>query len=279
MFSINLLPARHLGKISYLSGVIKMVLFLSLTFTAGMNVPYTYPPLASKDSFSILFEQSGKWRFWPPFFNQFMIFRATTAGTTAIYNASRTLHALAVIPGAWPGWAQGLRLRLAKTKFGVPLISVITCSIVGLIGFVAPNPHSTEVLLPLHPPLSSSSDVLTDFSPQTLARMVRTCVIGVLVTCGLVSASYIQFYKKLRLAAEVKDGTIDAAAVDLTLYTRDEDRFTYKSRRELVAYFVAPACALIVLFNGWATLMPPGARVVEVDDLLGCYIPVIRVPS
>jgi len=272
---------------------IRIILLYSLcTFAAALNVPYEYPLLKSKETLSISFGESSIFviapvlsglRVWPLFFNHFMIFTAATAGSMALYNASRTLHALASISEAWPEWAQGVRVWLARTTMaGVPHHAISVCGLFGLIGFVAQNPQSTAVSAGIKFHCYTHwrwwgiiSCLLTSGAfPQILARMVRACVIGMLVSYGLVSASYIQFHKKLRLAADGKDGTIDQT-VDLSLYIRDDARFPFKSRwQPLSAYYSTAACALIVLFNGWGTLVPP----VNVHDFFGCYVSVIALP-
>jgi len=89
-------------------------------------------------------------RYWPYFINDFIIFSATTAGANGIYNASRTLHALASIPDAWPDWEpiQSFRRRLERTSYGVPHAAVIFSWMFGLLGFLASNPHSQLVSAP-----------------------------------------------------------------------------------------------------------------------------------
>jgi yeast amino acid transporter len=103
--------------------------------------------------------------------------------------------------------------------------------------------------------------------------MVRASVVGMLITFGLVSASYIQFYKQLQLAAEGADPVIDRT-LDRRLYDREDVRYPYKSRGQpLRAYYAVAASTLIVLFNGWGTLIPPVN-----EDFLGSYVSV-RSPA
>jgi amino acid transporter len=89
-------------------------------------------------------------RHWPYFINDFIIFSATTAGANGIYNASRTLHALASIPEAWPDWEpfQVFRRRLERTRYGIPHAAIILSWLFGLLGFLANNPSSQLVSLP-----------------------------------------------------------------------------------------------------------------------------------
>lgn len=91
-----------------------------------------------------------------------------------------------------------------------------------------------------------------------------------LITYGIVSASYIQFHKKLRLAAAGQDPEIPQTA-DLQVYRRDNPSYPFKSRwQPLTAYYATISCALIAFFNGWGTLVPP----VGVEDFFGCYVSV-----
>lgn len=93
-----------------------------------------------------------------------------------------------------------------------------------------------------------------------------------LITYGIVSASYIQFYGKLQRAATGQDETVLIPAadgrVDLSIYQRGHPGYPFKSRwQPYTAYYATISCVLIVFFNGWGTLVPP----VATGDFFGCY--------
>jgi yeast amino acid transporter len=121
-----------------------------------MNVPYTYPLLVDTKVISFGYGQNcayvisavlNRLRGWPLFFNDFIIFSATTAGANGLYNASRTLHALASIPDVWPdyGPVHAFRRRLERTSYGVPHTAVFISGAFGMLGFVAVNEDSQAV--------------------------------------------------------------------------------------------------------------------------------------
>jgi yeast amino acid transporter len=138
-----------------------ILLYTLATFTVGLNVPYTDPNLHVLASNSL---QNGEHSIfiiaavrahligWPHFLNAFFIFSATSAGINALYLASRLLHALASIPGAWPRWTltMTLRERLERTVYGVPIAAVFACWLFGLLGFLAvkPSPQVVSNLTP-----------------------------------------------------------------------------------------------------------------------------------
>jgi yeast amino acid transporter len=136
---------------------LRIILLYSLaTFTVGFNVPYTYPLIVDHKIISFGYGQNcvfvistvlNRLRGWPYFINDFIIFSATTAGANGLYNASRTLHAMANIPEVWPEFApiQTLRRRLQRTSYGVPHAAVLFSATLGMIGFLAVNDDSQLV--------------------------------------------------------------------------------------------------------------------------------------
>ncbi|RWA09831.1 hypothetical protein EKO27_g5272 [Xylaria grammica] len=133
---------------------LRIILLYSLaTFTVGFNVPYTYPQIVDNKIISFGYGQNcvfvispilNRLRGWPYFINDFIIFSATTAGANGLYNASRTLHALATIPEVWPELSpiQTLRRRLQRTSYGVPHAAVLFSAAFGMLGFLAVNENS-----------------------------------------------------------------------------------------------------------------------------------------
>jgi yeast amino acid transporter len=136
-----------------------ITLYTLATFTVGLNVPYNDPSIIDNNVISFGYGQNSPFlvatvlnrlRHWPYFINDFIIFSATTAGANGLYNASRTLHALATVPDAWPNWEpiQSFRRRLERTSYGVPHTAVICSWLFGLLGFLANNPNSQLVSIP-----------------------------------------------------------------------------------------------------------------------------------
>ncbi|KAH7129176.1 amino acid permease-domain-containing protein [Dactylonectria macrodidyma] len=240
-----------------------ITLYSLATFAVGLNVPYTYHTIVDDAVISFGFGQNSAFvvapvinrlRVWPYIINDFIIFSAATAGANGLYNASRTLHALASIHDVWPSWGpvQALRRRLERTSYGVPHAAVVLSACFGLMGFLACNPDSQKIL----------------------GRMVRCCVVSMMITYGLVAASFIAFYKSVNDAAAGQ--TMDV--VDIynplvkQLYDRSHPRYPYRSHGQyLRAYYAVLACTLFVLFNGWRTFISP----MNLEDFFGCYIAIL----
>ncbi len=133
-----------------------ITLYSLATFAVGLNVPYTYPTIVDTQVISFGYGQNSvfvvapvinRMTGWPYFINDFIMFTATTAGANGLYNASRTLHALASIPEVWPRWGpiQAIRRRLERTSYGVPHAAVLVSACFGMLGFVANNDSSQVV--------------------------------------------------------------------------------------------------------------------------------------
>jgi yeast amino acid transporter len=135
-----------------------ILLYTLAIFTVGLNVPYNDPYLRG---YTINSLQNGEHSVfiiavvrahllgWPHFLNAFFIFSATSVAINALYLSSRILHALAVIPQAWPEWSEVVRLRLENTTRGVPIAAVFTSWLFGLLGFLAVEPSSAVVSVPV----------------------------------------------------------------------------------------------------------------------------------
>ncbi|KAK3941891.1 amino acid permease-domain-containing protein [Diplogelasinospora grovesii] len=240
-----------------------ITLYSLAAFAAGLNVPYTYPLIVDQAVISFGYGQNSvfvistvlnRMTGWPYFINDFIIFSATTAGANGLYNASRTLHALASIPDVWPRWGpvQALRRRLEKTSYGVPHAAVLISALFGLLGFLANS----------------------DGSQQILGRMVRTCVISMLITYALVAASFLEFYKCINAAAHGNDESIsDKDNPEIRqLYDRSSPQYPYRSHGQyLRAWYALLGCTLFIIFNGWRTFVPP----MNIADFLGCYVAIL----
>ncbi|KAI8633816.1 amino acid permease-domain-containing protein [Xylariaceae sp. FL1651] len=240
-----------------------ILLYALATFTVGFNVPYTYPLIVDNQIISFGYGQNcvfvispvlNRLRGWPYFINDFIIFSATTAGANGLYNASRTLHALASIPEVWPELApiQTLRRRLQRTSYGVPHAAVLFSAAFGMIGFLAVNENSQLIL----------------------GRLVRFSVTLLTITYGLMAASFLSFFRSLQAAAEGTDENIDNKDDPNVrrLYDRQNPQYPYRSHGQwLRAVYALFGCSVLVLFNGWRTFSPPFSA----GDFVACYIGII----
>jgi len=161
-----------------------IVLYALCAFTVGLNVPYTDANLRSLTINGISGGQNSAFIIsmvrehvtgLPHVVNGFFVFSAYSTGANALYSASRTLHALASIPDAWPQWKafQSIRARLERTRLGVPMNAVFTCWLGAFISFLAVDSKQG----------------------QTLGRMAQIAVVGTLLVYAVNCAAYLQFYR------------------------------------------------------------------------------------
>ncbi|KAI0974013.1 amino acid permease-domain-containing protein [Xylaria arbuscula] len=258
------LRSEETVKIGTRKIALRIILLYSLaTFTVGFNVPYTYPQIVDHKIISFGYGQNcvfvispilNRLRSWPYFINDFIIFSATTAGANGMYNASRTLHALASIPEVWPDFApiQTLRRRLQRTSYGVPHAAVLFSAAFGMLGFLAVNENSQLIL----------------------GRLVRFSVTLLTITYGLMAASFLSFFRSLKAAAEGRDENIDNKDDPSIrqLYDRQNPQYPYRSHGQwLRAVYGLFGCSVLVLFNGWRTFSPPFSA----GDFVACYIGIV----
>lgn len=137
-----------------------ITLYTLCVFAVGLNVPYhdenlqdlTVNSFKSSENSAFMLAAVRKHVLgWPHFFNGFFVFSATTSGMNALYNSSRILHALASLPDAWPDWkfANTVRLKLMRTKSGVPLAAVFLSWLFGCLAFLSTEESPAEVSDPL----------------------------------------------------------------------------------------------------------------------------------
>lgn len=139
---------------------ISLRVILLYTFAAlavGLNVPTDDPQLGQlvlhglnggQSSVFVLAAIRAQVPVLPGFINGFYVFSACATGATALFCASRMLHAIASNQEAWPGdWAtESVRTRLERTWYGVPLWSVFVSWLVGAIAILStPDPASSAV--------------------------------------------------------------------------------------------------------------------------------------
>jgi yeast amino acid transporter len=147
-------------KISTRKISLRIILLYALaTFTVGLNVPYSDENLKNltingitggQNSAFIIAMVRNQVTGLPHLLNGFFIFSACSTGANALYSASRTLHALASIPDAWPQFTpfEAFRSRLERTRLGVPMNAVFFSWLVGFLAFLSVNSGQTEVRQP-----------------------------------------------------------------------------------------------------------------------------------
>jgi amino acid permease len=230
------------------------VLYLLATFAGGLNVPYDDPNLvniqinsirAGQNSLYVLAAVRNHLRGWPSIFNGFFIFSASTSGINALYNSSRLLHSLASIPEAWPLYFQNQRRRLERTTSrGVPLAAITVSWSFGLIAFLAVKP----------------------FPAIVLGRITNNAVVSELICYTVICLSYIQFYHRIKAAAE--DHTLE----NRHAYNRDDKQYPYRTHGQLFrAYYGLLFCILLLLFNNWRAFVPPFST----PDFIASYIGIV----
>lgn len=238
-----------------------IVLYALATFTVGLNVPYTDENLVNltingigggEGSAFIISAVLNHVLYLPHLLNAFYIFSACSTGTNALYSASRTLHALASIPDAWPRWSpvEAVRSRLERTIFGVPMAAVFVSWLVGFLAFL------------------STSTV----ESATLGRIADFTVVGTLIVYSMNCAAYLQFYRAINDAAEGKlDEDLNLTPEMRNLYKRTAKRYPYRSHLQwLRAVYGLTGCTIIAIFQGWRTFEPPFA----LKDFIAAYIAV-----
>jgi amino acid transporter len=232
------------------------ILYVLGTFVGGLNVPYNDPNLiniqinsirAGHNSVFVLAAVRNHLRTWPSIFNGFFIFSATTSGINALYNSSRLLHALASIPEAWPLWAQNSRRRLERTTArGVPLGTVTVSWCVGLVAFLAVKPFPSVVL----------------------GRITNNAVVSELIAYATICLAYIQFYHRIKAAAE--DHTLE----NRFAYNRDDKQYPYRTHGQLFrAYYGLLFCILLIIFNNWRAVVNPFSTPDFIASYVGVSLP------
>lgn len=227
------------------------ILYILGTFVGGLNVPYNDPNLvniqinsvrAGHNSVFVLAAVRNHLRVWPSIFNGFFIFSATTSGINALYNSSRLLHALASIPEAWPLCAQNWRRRLERTTgAGVPLMTITVSWCFGLMAFLAIKPFPSVVL----------------------GRITNNAVVSELICYSVICLSYINFYHRIKAAAD--DQTLENRAA----YNRDDKQYPYRTHGQLFrAYYGFIFCVLLIIFNNWRAFVTPFST----PDFIASYV-------
>ncbi|EWC47109.1 hypothetical protein DRE_03478 [Drechslerella stenobrocha 248] len=147
---------------------------------ASINVPYTHPNLLSLrpdnseiqgkvSPFIIAVVEAGIIGL-PSFLNALFLFAAWSAGVSALFVSSRTLHAMA-LAGHFP-WPKMKEVN----RFGVPVNAMLLSWSVGFLAFLQSGNNAQEVL----------------------GYLVKLGTISCLIVYACISASYIRFFEGLR---------------------------------------------------------------------------------
>jgi amino acid permease len=230
------------------------ILYVLCTFVAGLNVPSDDPNLvniqinsvrAGQNSIFILAAVRNHLRTWPSIFNGFFIFSAMTSGINALYVSSRLLHAMASIPEAWPLWTQNTRRRLERTTAsGVPIGTVFVSWCFGFVAFLAVKPFPSIVL----------------------GRITNNAVVSELICYTVICLSYINFYHRIKAAAE--DHTLE----NRSAYNRDDKQYPYRTHGQLFrAYYGFIFGTLLILFNNWRAFVTP----FSLPDFIASYVGIL----
>lgn len=232
-----------------------IVLYALLVFSVGLNVPMDDPEI--RDSSNVAIRQGSHSPFivscirsgvtgLPHLLNAFWIFSAFSCGVNGLYTASRLLHALASVRNAWPSSLFWLKARLERTTTkGVPMAAVITSWFFGFLGFLGARPSPSKIL----GRLSTCSSA---------AMMIVYMAIGV---------SFL-FFKTCTVEAEPND-PVSMDSDTGPLLNRAASNYPYRSHLQWArAAFAAGACFLLLMFNGWKSMLTP----FSVADFLASYI-------
>jgi amino acid transporter len=229
-------------------------LYTLATFAASLNVPMNDAQLrainrdsriSGQHSIFVLAAVRNHLVGWPSFFNGFFIFSALTSAVNAVYVSSRLLHALASIPEVWPLWAQKFRKRLERTSsHGIPLGTVAVSWLFGLLAFLAVKSYPSTIL----------------------SRITANATVSFFIVYGVVCASFIPFYHRIKVASE--DNGLD----NRYAYNREDEQYPYRTRGQLFrSWYGLIFCLLIVLFNGWRSFFSPFG----VSDFIVSYIGIV----
>ncbi|KAF3080673.1 hypothetical protein TWF102_002127 [Orbilia oligospora] len=149
-------------------------------FVGSLNVPYTHPNLLSLrpdnseiqgkvSPFIIAVVEAGIIGL-PSFLNALFLFAAWSAGVSALFVSSRTMHAMA-LAGHFP-----IPKMKEVNRYGVPVNAMLLSWLVGFLAFLQSGNNAQEVL----------------------GYLVKLGTISCLIVYACISASYIRFFEGLR---------------------------------------------------------------------------------
>ncbi|OCL00522.1 uncharacterized protein K441DRAFT_103851 [Cenococcum geophilum 1.58] len=282
--SIAAAEARHRGqdlKSANRKTLLRMTcLYMFGIFLVAFNVPYDHKQLlvfnshrqlsGSRSPFVIAMAEAGFFRL-AHVSNGFFIFATWACATSNMYSASRTLYSLAL--NQYMPEFRGLRRKLATTTGrGVPLNSILACTLFGFLGF-----------------LSIGEKVRAQ---QALDGLSRIGTMFWIITFLGLSITFIRYYHFLegRAQASPQDprvdrefgkvaarqaaasGPIPNGAMQIgNTQPPPLEIYAYKSHfqpyRSWVGILVT---SLFIIFNGWWVF----AGRFQADDFVTCYIAV-----
>lgn len=239
-----------------------IILYSLAAFTVGLNVPYDDENLrdltllgvtGGQNSAFIIAAIRERVKGFPHFFNGFFVFSACSTGINCLYGASRALHALASIRDAWPSGSmfESIRSRLERTRHGVPMNAVFVSWLVAFIAFLSAG--STEA--------------------ETLGQMISVAVSAGLIVYAVNCIAFLNFYRQVNAASRGDlDEELNLNPERRTLYKRNARQYPYRSHLQWIrATYGFIGCALMILFQGWRTLLPP----MSIRDFFATYIAIV----
>ncbi|KAK4445450.1 amino acid permease-domain-containing protein [Podospora aff. communis PSN243] len=239
-----------------------IVLYTLAVFAVGLNIPYTDDGLRNLTINGVWGGHSSAFVLaairehvvgLPHFLNGFFIFSAATTGINCLYGASRLLHAIASLRDAWPqwGWAESIRSRLETTRLGVPMNAVFVSWLFGFIAFSSSNAQSAE----------------------TLGRIIATAATSTLIVYAVNCVAFLKFFREINSAAcGERDEELDIQPEMRNRYRRSAKRYPYRSHLQWIrALYGLVFCILMIIFQGWRTLIPPAT----INDFVASYISVL----
>ena len=182
----------------------------------------------------------------PHIINAFFIFSAFSCGVNGLYTASRLLHALASVRNAWPTRLYWLKNRLERTTSkGVPLAAVFTSWLFAFLGFLGANPQPSIIL----------------------GRLAVLSSASMMIVFLCISISFL-FFMTCTVEAEPND-PVGMEGDNGPLLNRAAANYPYRSHLQWArAAFAGFACFLLLMFNGYKSLMSPFV----LDDFVASYV-------
>lgn len=242
---------------------LRVILLYSLAaFTVGLNVPFNDANLSDLTIHGVTGGQNSAFiiaavrehvLIVPHLLNGFFIFSAMSTAINSLYAASRVLHALASHRDAWPQHPifESIRSRLETTQNGVPMNAVRVSWLIGCLAFLSTRSSQAE----------------------NLGRLATVAVTCNLIIFAVNCVAYLEFYRQINAAAR---GDLDDD-LNITLemrnnYRRTSNQYPYRSHLQWIrAAYAITGCTLLILFQGWRTLIPP----IQTKDFVASYIAIV----
>jgi len=108
---------------------------------------------------------------------------------------------------------------------------------------------------------------------ENLGRMTTVTVVCTLIIFAINCVAYLQFYRQVNAAANGQlDEELDLTPEMRVSYKRTARFYPYPSHLQWIrAAYGLIACTLLIIFQGWRTLVPP----TQGKDFVASYIPIV----